>query len=138
MLKKLFYFSFLLIITKTNLYAKDYECEPTQFHTKPEYYNVIIELEKNKVIYVWKISTKQFVKANNITEIKDNIIFYEELETYYTDGNKLETGKIDFKKFVIREDKDFPQTDGGTIYTYSKFDVGNNVEYVTHRCKKVS
>lgn len=138
MFKKLFYFSLLLIILKTNLYAKDYECEPIQFQTKPEYYNVITELEKNKVIYVWKTSAKQFVKANNITEIKDNIIFYEELETYYKDGNILETGKINFKKFVIREDKDFPQTDGGTIYTYSKFDVGNNVEFVTHRCKKVS
>ena len=61
-------------------------------------------------------------------EIKDNIIFYDELEA----------GKVSYKKLILREDKDFPQTDGGTIYSYSKFKVGNNVEWVTHRCRKVN
>ena len=68
----------MLIITTANLYAKDYDCVNTDFDPrKTEYYNVITDLEKNKVIYLWKfpLSPHQRVKANKITEVKNDIIF---------------------------------------------------------------
>ena len=77
MIRNLFYFCFVIIITTVNLYAKDYDCINTDFNKKTEYYNVITDLKKNKVIYIWKfpLSPHQRVKANKITEVKDDIIF---------------------------------------------------------------
>jgi hypothetical protein len=131
MIKNLILVFFVSIFSYKPLFAKDYKCEPTQFHTKPEYFNVITELENDKVIYIWKLpSSIQFVKANSISEIEDNIIFYEELETYYENGNTFKTGNKYFKKLVINEDS-------AIISSFSKFDVGNNVEWVTHKCREV-
>tara|TARA_B110000285_G_scaffold221403_1_gene274308 strand:+ start:396 stop:1367 length:972 start_codon:yes stop_codon:yes gene_type:complete len=129
-MKKLLGIVVLGLLLSGNAYAKNYDCKFLDLKNEVEYYNVITDLEKNKVIYLWKfpLSSEQQVKANEITEIKDNIIFYDELEA----------GKVNYKKLILREDKDFPQTDGGTIYSYSKFKVGNNVEWVTHRCRKVN
>ena len=131
MIKNLILVFFVSIFSYKPLFAKDYNCEPTQFHTKPDYFNVITELENDKVIYIWKLpSSIQFVKANSISEIEDNIIFYEELETYYENGNTFKTGNKYFKKLVINEDS-------AIISSFSKFDVGNNVEWVTHECREV-
>jgi hypothetical protein len=128
MFKKLILISLILIFATNNLFARDrdYECEPTQFHTNPEYYNVIFEPENNKVIYIWKLpSSIQFVKANNIIEIKDDIIFYEEFETYYENGNTFKTGKKDLKKIIIDKNRAVIST------------VGNNVEWITHKCVEI-
>lgn len=122
---------FISVFSYKPSFAKDYNCEPTQFHTEPEYFNVITELENKKVIYIWKLPTSvQFVKANSILKIEDNIIFYEELETYHENGNTFETGNKDFKKLVFNENS-------AIISSFSKFEVGNNVEWVTHRCREL-
>ena len=53
-------------------------------------------------------------KSNcSLNEI-DNIIFYEELETYYENGNTFKTGNKYFKKLVINEDS-------AIISSFSKF-----------------
>jgi|TARA_B110000971_G_scaffold212860_1_gene242902 hypothetical protein len=134
MIRNLFCFCFLLIITTANLYAKDYDCVNTDFDPKKtEYYNVITDLEKNKVIYLWKfpLSPHQRVKANKITEVKNDIIFFDEIEAYYRDTKMIKTGRVLHKKII--------SSSGGraTIYTHSKFDIGNNVEWVTHRCREI-
>jgi hypothetical protein len=133
MIRNLFYFCFVIIITTVNLYAKDYDCINTDFNKKTEYYNVITDLKKNKVIYIWKfpLSPHQRVKANKITEVKDDIIFFDESETYYRDTETIKTGRVLYKKIISRSG------DRATIYTHSKFDIGGNVEWVTHRCREI-
>ena len=124
-MKKLLGIMVLGLLFSGNAYANNYECKPEQFHTKPEYFYVITDTKNNNVTYKWKLpSSIEFVKTFNINKIEENIIYYDESKYY--------------KKFILREDKDSPQTDGGTIYSYSKFDVGNNVEWVTHTCRKVN
>ena len=114
---------FILLLSESG-FANNYECKHEQAHTKPEYFYVITDTKNNIVAYQWKMPlSTEFVETYKINKIEENIIYYDE--------NKYH------KKFILREDKDFPQTDGGTIFSYSKFDVGNNVEWVTHKCRKV-
>ena len=114
---------FILLLSESG-FANNYECKHEQAHTKPEYFYVITDTKNNIVAYQWKMPlSTEFVETYKINKIEENIIYYDE--------NKYH------KKFILREDKDFPQTDGGTIFSYSKFDIGNNVEWVTHKCRKV-
>jgi len=114
-------FSFFFI---TNAHSNNYECKHEQPNTQLEYFYVITDKKNNSVTYQWKmLSSTEFIKTFKINKIEENIIYYDESKYH--------------KKFILREDKDFPQTDGGTIFSYSKFDVGNNVEWVTHKCRKV-
>ena len=114
-------FSFFFI---ANAYSNNYECKHEQPNTQLEYFYVITDKKNNSVTYQWKmLSSTEFIKTFKINKIEENIIYYDESKYH--------------KKFILREDKDFPQTDGGTIFSYSKFDVGSNVEWVTHKCRKV-
>jgi len=124
-MKKLFSTILVLsLLLSGNGYANNYECKHEQTHTQPEYFYVITDTKNNIVAYQWKMPlSTEFVETYKINKIEENIIYYDE-SNYH-------------KKFIIREDKDFPQTDGGTIFSYSKFDVGSNVEWVTHKCRKV-
>ena len=123
-MKKLLGILVLSLLLSGNAYSNNYECKHEQTHTQPEYFYVITDTKNNIITYQWKMPlTTEFVKTYKINKIEENIIYYDE-STYH-------------KKFILREDKDFPLTDGGTIFSYSKFDVGNNVEWVTHKCRKV-
>jgi len=123
-MKKLLSVLIFILLLNESGFANNYECKHEQAHTKPEYFYVITDTKNNIVAYQWKMPlSTEFVETYKINKIEENIIYYDE--------NKYH------KKFILREDKDFPQTDGGTIFSYSKFDIGNNVEWVTHKCRKV-
>ena len=123
-MKKLLGIVVLGLLWSGNVYSNNYECKHEQPNTQLEYFYVITDTKNNSITYQWKmLSSTEFIKRFKINKVEENIIYYDESKYH--------------KKFILREDKDFPQTDGGTIFSYSKFDVGNNVEWVTHKCKKV-
>ena len=135
-LKKILLVVFILIFASGSSYAKNYDCKLNQkLKNEPEYYFINTDPKKMQVTYVYKFpGFIEKTKINKITKIETDIIFFEDRQRYYDQNKKgyVYTGKKTLKK-LRPSIKDHIE-----ILSYSDFKVGNNVEWITHYCEKIS